>query len=102
MDTPSRESRPPPPPPPLGFGFWIVLLIPVALGLVGLSLNSSAPEFSNRLLQLAMFAAPVSAVTCALMVGGRYGAGLGVLSLFGFVLLYGGVAFAGCVAFATL
>jgi hypothetical protein len=102
MDAPSSESPPPPPPRPLGFVFWIVLLVPIVLSLVGWSLYSSDRKLGDRLLELAMFAAPVSAVTCAVMVGRRYGAALGLLSLVGILLLYGGVAFAGCVAFATL
>lgn len=95
MDAPSSES----PPPPLGFGFWAVLLIPIVLGLVGLRVHSSGDwMLGTRFLELAMIAAPVSGVTCAVMVGSRYGSGPGFLAFVGIVLLYGSIAFAGCVS----
>jgi len=93
------ESPPTLPLKPLGRTFYIVLLAPiVSMALAaGLSLLKGSVGDLGAMLSLAtLLAMFVCSVICAIMVGrgGRMEAG--IVAFVGIVILYIGVAFAGC------
>ena len=100
MDTPPAL---PPPKPPLGRAFYINLCAPLLpLGICFLtSTTAGGAKNSDTPFAFLFLALPVilgCTLACAIMVGSRKGAGLGVLTFLGLQILYLAIAFAGCLA----
>lgn len=96
MDTPP----PLPDKKPLGTTFYVLLIGPlVAMGMA-VALKSvetaSTRDLAVPLSWLAMLAMWVCSIFCAVMVGKRKNAWLGVLTWFGIQVVYLSVTFAGC------
>jgi hypothetical protein len=89
---------------PLGRTFVITLLAPLApliLCLIGGLTGDRSWQDSLVPWALLMLSLPVMlgcSIACAIQVGTRKGAGLGVLTFIGTQILYIGTGFAGCVA----
>ncbi len=98
MDSPPL----PPAPRPLGRTFWILLAAPVAsmavaAGISAISEHKGSGSDSGIMLSLVtLLVMLVCSIVCSVMVGKRRGAGLGVLAFVGILVLYIGVACAGC------
>ena len=97
------DSPPPlPDPKPLGRTFWILLLAPIgsmalAAGLSAIFGNDSPDGGAGMLLSMVTLPVMlVCSILCAVMVGKRKGAGLGILTFIGIQIVYIGVGFAGC------
>jgi hypothetical protein len=110
MDTPNTPplpvSPPPPsptPPRPLGRTFVLTLLAPllplilcIVIGLAEGRGNDSAAPYVFLFLSLPVMLG--CSIACAIQVGSRKGAGLGILTFIGTQILYISVAFGGCLA----
>jgi hypothetical protein len=97
MDTPPplRSTK------PLGRTFYVLLISPlivmgIAVALAKLAEDRNIRELGMPLSWLAMLAMWVCSIFCAVIVGKRKNAWLGVLTWFGIQVVYLSVTFAGC------
>ena len=95
----------PPPLParkPLGALFYVLLIGPLAAMGLAVAIDrmgggrSQAADWGIPLSLLAMLVMLTCSIICAIMIGKRHGAGLGVLSFIGIQVVYLAASFAGC------
>jgi hypothetical protein len=96
-------DNPPPLPEskPLGRTFYILLIAPligmgIAVALAAFGGQGNASDFGVLLSWVAMIAMWVCSIFCAVIVGKRKNAWLGVLAFLGIQVVYLSVTFAGC------